>query len=175
MMVSLSSFFMITTKYFKISSTTYVRHCFFVWAEKWWWTLALPIGIFVIMGLSDARYFIVAFALALIVYPGILALLYFNYALRPYAAYALLSRRLIFSGDGIYIDYEPSEEHSVPSNTQISIDMISKIEDEGGAMIIVLKTSKYDCIIVPEESFGSGEFAKALKIISLPSKHTIVQ
>lgn len=163
---------MITTNYFKISSATYVRHCFLVWAEKWWWTLALPIAVFVIMGVSDARYFIVAFALTLVVYPGILALLYFNYALRPYAAYALLSRRLIFSVDGIYIDYEPSEEHFVPSNTQIPIDMISKIEDEGATMIIVLKTSKYDCIIVPEESFGSGEFAKALKIISPASKHT---
>lgn len=166
---------MITTKYFKISSSTYVRHCFSAWAEKWWWTLALPIAVLLILGLKDARYFIIAFALILIVYPGILALLYFNYALRPSAAYALLSRKMIFSDDGVDIEYAPCDEHPLPPNSHIPIEAISKVEDDGGSINIILSSSKYDVIIVPSNAFAEGEFSKALKIIDSQLKHTPTQ
>lgn len=158
--------FMITTQYFRISSSTYVRHCFGVWAGKWWWALVIPIAALVIPGLSDARFLIAVFALLLVIYPGLLALIYFSYALRPQAAYSLLSRRMTFTNDGILIEYEPTDEYRIPADTHVPRGSIARTEDDGSHMVIMLKSSAYDLLILPVEVFKKDDLKKVLPMIS---------
>lgn len=161
-----------TTEYFRITSSTYVRRCFSLWMDKWWWTLAIPLSILLVMAIGDIRYLIVAFALALIVYPGIMALLYFNYALRPSAAYALLPHRIILSDKEIAIEYEPSDEYPVPIKQYIPFKSITRMENQGDYLILEIHTSIYDLLFIPISKIAAGDFMNVSGIISRAIEQT---
>lgn len=128
--------------------------------------MALPVAGFVMAGLYDPRFYIVALALALVIYPGIVSLLYFNYGLRPQAAFSLIPHQIKIRCEMIEITYQKSEDHTAPPARTLYIDQISTVTDTGQSIVLTLTTGKYDVEIIPISAFKQGEAKEALRLLS---------
>ncbi len=82
---------------------------------RYWWAIAVPVVPCLIAGCYDLRFLIVAAAWLLIVMPGILALVYFRYALSPEAAKMTLPHIVTFADDTITVTWPDTD---YPANTE---------------------------------------------------------
>lgn len=156
---------MTETQFFTISPQRYVRTAMGVWMGRYAWIGIVPLAGFAVAGINDARFFIVAAALGLLAYPGILMLVYFNHALTKEAAYSVIPHKVVFSENGLEIVYDGGKERPTPPTHTVGKEDIATVEDTGAGMRIILKSGRYDIIEIPAEALPAGRFAEALRQI----------
>lgn len=161
----LFSWAMVETRYFTILPGRYVRTAIGVWLWRYGWIGGAVIAGFTVAGFTDARFFIVAAALALVAYPGIMMIVYFNHALTKERAYGVIPHKLIFDDTGIRIDYQPQDDHPTPPVQAIGIDEIANVEDTGTSMRITLISGKYDIIEIPVTAFNGNDYAATMDFL----------
>lgn len=157
---------MVETQYFRISPQRYVRTAMGVWLGRYGWIGITVIAAFIAAGLADARYFIVAAALTLIAYPGVLMLVYFNHALTKEAAYGTIPHKIVITDSGIQIVYAEIDTHPTPPMQTVDSDEFAKVEDTGPELKIMLRSGRYDVILIPTEAFSVDDLRKAVRLLS---------
>lgn len=129
----------IETKKYKVSPSFIANHLAMRTLAKWWWALALPLVACIVLSVFDTRWIIVTFAVALILYPLVLMMAYFNHALTPNAVCSTLEQSAIFDKHGITISYfgkDVSSDLLIPR--RIRPDEVANWEDTGKYFIIRL-------------------------------------
>lgn len=154
---------MIETDTYKWKASHTVRRLATDWIGRWWYAFAIPLGIFCMIGLWDWRWYVVALALILVAYPGILAIVYYSIALSPETVRSILPQKARFETDKLIITYQPyAEDCSCPAPMEIAYNQINEIIDNGASLIIKLPNF---AIEIPFSAFSSPDDAK--KAISL--------
>lgn len=141
------------SEYFTVRPGVYARHLLAIFIERWWWMFVIPMAALLLLGMTDVRWLIVALMLLLVVSPGVLLLVYFNYALTPDTARRVLPQRVIVNdSEGFVIEYAQPDDfgHRHPDE-HISADRILRIDDAGSMIVLRLKSSPYSIIILPTE------------------------
>ncbi len=157
---------MVETNYFTISPQQYVRTAMGVWLGRYGWIGIAIVACFIAAGFHDARFFIVAAAIVLLAYPGIMMLVYFNHALTKEAAYSVIPHKIKIAVDGLEIAYHTDEDRPTPPVQTIRIKEVAKVEDTGKSMRLTLKSGRYEIIEIPSAAFSGDGFAEALQILT---------
>lgn len=149
------------TEPYRTGSRQYMQAIAGLWAGRWWWTIILPIVVFLILaGTIDIVYAFVALIMLFIIVPMVMSFLYFYYALTPESIMAMRNKRLsIIKDDGITVIYEPDDDSSRPRFPPVKIkwDELSGIEYRTHDIILHLKGSRYRFIIIPFDAIGDNE------------------
>lgn len=134
------------------SPATYSRRLAMIWLERNWWMIVLPVAVCLIAGLYDWRWLVVAFALLLIVWPGIMIIVFYDHALRPEARKAIMDKRVTVNPDGsltvTYLSASTTDTTPPPPPEHIAASDIRQIEHSGKSTVFYLKSSPYDFIEV---------------------------
>lgn len=157
---------MVETEYFRISPQRYVRTAIGVWMGRYGWIGLIIIAGFITAGIADARYFIVAAALALIAYPGVLMLVYFNHALTKEAAYGLIPHKILLTDTELTIVYAESEEHPTPPSQTIGTEELARAENTGSILKITPRMNPDNVILIPNDAFLGDDLHEAIRILS---------
>ena len=140
---------MFTIRDFKVESGVYLRllsKMFF--ARNWWWFL-LPLLVCGVCGcaMADVRWLIVALMVAFVMYPMLLALIYFNYALTAEARWNIMEKTAVICDEGIRLTF--THERMKPH--LITWGDISHVERNDRHIIFHLSTRKYTYFILPRD------------------------
>ena len=121
---------------------------------RYWWAIAVPVVPCLIAGCYDLRFLIVAAAWLLIVMPGILALVYFRYALSPEAAKMTLPHIVTFADDTITVTWPDTDYPPL----RIPKADVRSVEDTGSALVVAAPAPLRP-LIIPVKSFPSPDDA----------------
>lgn len=157
---------MIETQYFSIPPRRYVRAAMGIWMGRYAWIGIIFLITALAAGMHDARFFIVAAALALLAYPGVLMMVYFNHALTKEAAYGVIPHKVMLDESGIRIEYLPETDRPTPPAQTVTMDKIANTEDTGSSMRITLRSGRYDIIEIPKEAFTDDGFSKGAALLN---------
>lgn len=157
---------MIETQYFSIRPQRYVGTAMGIWMGRYAWIGIMLLVIGLGAGMYDARFFIVAAALALLAYPGVLMMVYFNHALTKEAAYSVIPHKARLDEGGIKIDYLTEGDRPTPPSQTIAMDEIANAEDTGSALRITLRSGRYDIVEIPKDAFAGDGFARAVALLN---------
>lgn len=136
--------------YFQVSSTVYVRELAGIWMSRHWWILVLIPAAFAVAGLYDSRWLIVALMVLMILTPGIMMIVYFNFALSPEIARRTLRQTFAAGPEGFTVSFLPHEESGYsPEPEHIAFADIRGIDDTGKYFIVRLRRSPYSIMIFP--------------------------
>lgn len=139
---------------FQGTPSAYVRHVFVAWLCRWWWVWALPIAACVVGACFDFVWVFVALMIICLLYPGLLMMIYFNYALSPEARRTLLPRRVTISDKpDITITYE---DDRTPAEVIGAAD-VKDVEFGGSNVTITLLKPRYHHITVPVSAIPEEE------------------
>ncbi len=146
-----------STAIFSISPGTYVRTILGIWASQWWWAILIPPASLATLGvvLNPAFYYI-ALMLLFLIYPGVLVLIYFNYALTPEARAEIIPHRLTFRHEAISIEYFKSGTDNdgnnifiLESESTVNASDITDITHTRTKTVLRLQSRRIRIIIVP--------------------------
>jgi len=157
---------MITTRSHSISPGIYSSRLMVEWVSRHWWAIALPVMPCIVAGFYDLRFFIVTAAWLLIVSPGILALVYFRYALSPEAARMTLPHTVTFSDRDIIISWPETEYR----DEIIPYSKLKKVEDTGSALVIAVAGTFLPIIIPVKEFESSKDIVTVMSLLNEPDK-----
>lgn len=141
----------VTTEPFQGTPSAYVRHVFVAWLCRWWWVWALPVAACVIGACYNFVWVFVALMIVCLLYPGVLMMIYFNYALSPEARHTLLPRRVtITDAPAITITYEKSPDRkNLPPEENYGTADVKDVELGGHNIVFILRHPRYHHISVP--------------------------
>lgn len=140
------------SEYYTVKSSVYANRLLTIALSRLWWVAALPIAVLFVLSLSEIRFLFVAFMLLLIVFPGVLAMVYFRWALSPEIAVRTIPQRITRGDDGFTIEYQPQpDDRFTPPRENISKEEIVQVEDTGKYTTIFLTSSPYSIVIIPSE------------------------
>jgi len=138
--------------YYTVKSSVYARKLLIIVLSRFWWVAALPIAVLFVLAWSDNRFFYVAFMALLIVIPGVLAMVYFRWALSPEIAVRMIPQRITRSDAGFTIEYQPQpDDRFTPPSENILKKEIVQVEDTGKYTTLFLSSSPYSIVIIPSE------------------------
>lgn len=151
---------MIETEIYKVAASRYGRRVVMRLASRWWWALALPLGAAIIVGIWDWRWWFVALVMIFILYPGLLFIAYYYYALSPEAVRAILPQRAQITPDAVTLIYYPiAEGCNAPKPRVIPKKDIRSVSLEGN--YIDLQLDKEEVIEIPKSAFPPGTIREA--------------
>lgn len=95
------------------------------WLQRWWWAVLLPPTILAALGVAlNPIWFLPALMTVFLLYPGVLALLYINYALTPEARRQLYPHVVTLNTDGcLLVEYSEGRVRT-DSYTPAAITML---------------------------------------------------
>lgn len=127
-------------EYFTVKSSVYARRLFAISLTRLWWVIAIPVLGFFVLACYDSRFLYVAFMWLMIVSPGILAFVYFRFALAPEIAIRVLPHRIIESPEGFTIEYESQPDGRYTTEEEhISKSDITSVEDTASTQLYILR------------------------------------
>lgn len=146
-----------TTAIFTISPGTYVRTVLSIWASQWWWAILIPPAAFATLGAAfNPAFCYIALMLLFLIYPGVLVIIYFNYALTPEARAEIIPHRLTFRHESISIEYFKSKTDNdgnkifiLESQSTVKASDIIDIAHTRTKTILRLQSRRIRIIIVP--------------------------
>ncbi len=128
----------LTTGEFSIDRRSILQYLFL--GKGIWWiaTCALLMAASVAAAFIDLAYLILGFMVCLIITPGVMAFLYFFYALQPTTAVNVCLHRLVISRKSIKVIIMPpsDEENGEPKEVAFNASGIRGFEDVGGSIIL---------------------------------------
>lgn len=134
----------IATGVFRDTPGRYVRRVMAMWLGRWWWTMAVPVAVAAALSAVNAVWLFVALMILCLLVPGIIAMVYYNYALTPQAISALADKTVALSARGITVHIVDSGKEQFYAATDIA-----SVEDTGKSLIVKFKTPRYSHIAIP--------------------------
>ena len=116
------------------------------WLQKWGWTIIVPFGVCGAMAALRWEWIIVALILLLLVYPFILAMLYFNYGLKPEYRRLVQPANISVYSSGVTINFENANQPVL-----ISFNQLKNVVVEKKGLTLRLKIPKYACLHIPDD------------------------
>ncbi len=121
------------------------------WLSRWWWVIAFPIAIQLLLGLIHNIVFLyTAFITIFLILPPLFLFLYYFYALTPEARISIQDKHIVFQDDGINIIFENyTEEQNVSKPMFIEIKNIRSAKFTEKYILLMLGNNKYSNITIP--------------------------
>lgn len=147
------------------------------WFGKWWWTIALPVGIIISLAVCvDVRWWYVAMMVILMAYPSVLWIVYTHYGSMPDSRLALWAKEIDITHQGISIIYKhPIYENMETDDAddtriigydtvakQIEADRISDYSVDATGVTILWGRGAWDYVMIPHNVFSSLQQSKQL-------------
>lgn len=144
------------TPIFSNPSQRYVRVVARRWLARYWWLLAMPLLVSMVGAIWRWELAVVALMLVLLVYPFVLLIVYFNYALTLRARREILPHRIGLEGDRLTIAVIPDDEHPhrLPDEA-IPLARISAMYPYRDYCVIEVGSGVGDLLILPAISVSS--------------------
>lgn len=134
----------IVTDAFRDKPDRYVRRIMSMWFGRWWWTMAVPVLVCVALSAVNAVWIFVAMMILFLLVPGIIAMVYYNYALTPRASMALADRTVTLRAKSLVVRMVDSGKEEVYTPTDIR-----SVEDSGKRLIVRFHKPQYSHIAIP--------------------------
>lgn len=156
----------IVTMLYRVTPATYTARIMSQWLSRWGWVLIIPFGICGCMAFYRWEWIVVALALALIVYPFVIMMVYFNFGLSDAGRRAIMPRRITFDAESITVDlYKaiPTDDGNDPSyvladSYNIDYNNVKNAEfQDGKGIVLYLRAPRYEHIFIPETSVESNK------------------
>lgn len=122
----------IETDTYTVAASRHARRGIEAIAARWWWAFALPLVAGLALSLWDWRILLAVFCLLLVVYPGIMAMAYYNCALSPESASELIPHRVVFYEDKMRIAYSGSDPDGADAKVvDVAYSDIRRVDEPG--------------------------------------------
>lgn len=154
----------ITTDRFRLGAGVHARQALTRWACRFWYALALPVAVLVVMGFFyDSRMLFIAGAIIFILFPTLLFIGWHRALTRPCAVAALFPQTFTLGPDNIIdVEYAPlpgSESGKAPAELTVTPEELRDCRVMGDNIIITYGDSQD--LIVPFRAFRSQADAGA--------------
>lgn len=127
---------------------------------QWCWLLLIPLIIFGFLALDKWQWFVVGLAILFLIYPFVLAMVYFNYALSPESRRFIRPMIIKLKHEGleiVYLEEQPTDKNEstakqpkfkIVSSEVFPFDRIESYSTAGNTLIIRFKEPKYATIAI---------------------------
>lgn len=155
-----------STLEFRMTSTRFVAEMIFRYAGVWLIVLAAVAVVGIVCGfVIDLRWFVISLMVVFVVFPMLLAFLYYYYALRRETVINSLPHSLsIVPGDGLMVTMRIDEE--TERKEILSWDTLSRYKVGSNSAIVPLRSPLKGFVWIPASAFSSESemvtFFKAL-------------
>lgn len=121
------------------------------WLNHWWWIIAFPIAIQLLLGLIHNIVFLyTAFITIFLILPPLFLFLYYFYALSTEACISIQNKHIIFQDDGINIIFENyTEEQMVLKPRFIDAKNIRSVKYTEKYILLMTENNRYSNITIP--------------------------
>jgi hypothetical protein len=150
-----------TTKPFHGTPSDFVRRVAVMWLSRWWWVVALPIAICGVLAINEAMWLFVAMMLLFLLYPGLMMMIYINYAFSPEARHTLYEQTVTISSAGIEINY--IEKNKVD---KFAVSEILDVECGDKHVVVKFKKPRYSHVSIPLTAIDEAQRQPLFKLIS---------
>lgn len=156
----------INLKPFAVSSGQYMRPMLRMYFGRNWWWFVVPI--FITLGLMlflhDTRWLIVCLMLIFMVFPMVLILIYFNYALTLEVRWSIMDKSMLLDDTGLHLTFTDKRMHP----RDITWSDISSITRDRNAFYFHLKVRRYNYVMIPcsvlaENGITEHDFSQWIK------------
>ena len=132
---------------FKVTSSEYMRPMILMFFRRNWWWFILPVAVTIALMvlLNDVRWLIVGLMLVFMVFPMILALIYFNYALTIVVRWSLMEKSILLDDEGLHLDFV--DKRMRPRT--ISWRDIASVTRDDKAYYFNLTVRRYTFVLIP--------------------------
>lgn len=156
----------IVTMLYRVTPATYTARIMSQWMSRWGWVFIIPFGVCGCMAFYRWEWIVVALALALIVYPFVVMMVYFNFGLSDTGRRAIMPRRITFDEESITVGlYKEIPNDDGTDSSYVIIDSYNidyrniksaeYHEDKG--FILYLRSPRYEHVFIPETSVGPNK------------------
>lgn len=134
-----------------VASGHYMRALFTLLAARHAVWAVLPVALGVALSFRDVRWLIVTAILVFMAFPLVLAMLYINFGFAPIARWSMMEKTVTFTRQGLTLDFT----HPRMSQHEIAWSQVSHVTViDGKDVLIVLKSSRYSFLLLPEDLLG---------------------
>lgn len=133
-----------TTEVFRATPGSYVRRVMGMWTGRWWWTMALPLAVTLVLTLWEPVWFFVALMILFLLVPGVMFFVYYRYALTPEAMTAIQDKTVAVGPDGLTVRLMDKDK-----DIRIPAADILSVEDTGKTLVVRLKGSPFHHLAIP--------------------------
>lgn len=147
-----------TTKFFQNSPQQLVAQMFQSWLSRYGWVLVIPMAVCGALAVFRWEWIVVGLIVLLLVYPFVLAMLYFNHAMRPETRIFIRPLRLVVTKDKMVIEFEETNE-----TKEIPWTQIRNVSMSGKKTIIRFVSPKYSSLTIDDNAWESTETISEIK------------
>lgn len=127
---------------------------------QWCWLLLIPLIIFGFLALDKWQWLVVGLAILFLIYPFVLAMVYFNYALSPESRRFIRPMIIKLKPEGIeivYLEEQPTDKNEssakqpkfkIASSEVFPFDRIESYSTAGNTLIIRFNEPKYATVAI---------------------------
>lgn len=127
------------------------------WLKRYGWLMLIAMGFCGGMAVQRWEWIVVGVALLLLVYPLILAFIYFNYGTKPEYLRFVRPMTICFGNNGITIQEEDQTPETIP------FDNIKNISVYGKETVVALKVPRYLSLVIKDDQWDTDIDIKELK------------
>lgn len=147
----------LSTPTYSVNAAVLTRLVMLRWVARWWWTVVLPLAALVIASLFDPRFLLVALMALLAIVTMGMALVYYNYLLKPWAVRRLRPQSVEINGTHLIFKHVPATDTTVAGEPEIvDLTSIGHMEYSNRMLIIETGTAVDDFVTIPLDAFGQG-------------------
>ncbi|MBO5053107.1 MAG: hypothetical protein J6C44_02585 [Muribaculaceae bacterium] len=127
-------------------------------ARRWlsanlWWVIALPAAM-TIASLWESVFIFIALMVTFLLYPGVLMMVYYRYALDPWSRLAVYPQQITVNGNTVIRSFIPSDNFpNVPDTQHLTVKTGSRPYRSGRFMVADIDgKSRYEFIMWPADN-----------------------
>lgn len=150
------------TSEFSMPINMYVKMIILSLLMRWFWLLASPIVLCVILAIFVSyKFMLVALMIVFLILPFLLMMVYFYYSSTQEAQIAILKKRIEITHEGIRVYFSPilrhkydtdeEDEYFTPKECFIGREEVIKVENMGNKVVIYLAGNRCRIISIPLE------------------------
>lgn len=147
---------------FSMPINMYVKMIILSLLMRWFWLLASPIVLCVILAIFVSyKFMLVALMIVFLILPFLLMMVYFYYSSTQEAQISILKKRMEITREGIRVYFSPilrhkydtdeEDEYFTPKECFIGREEVIKVENMGNKVVIYLAGSRCRIISIPLE------------------------
>jgi membrane protein implicated in regulation of membrane protease activity len=150
------------TSEFSMPINMYVKMIILSLLMRWFWLLASPIVLCVILAIFVSyKFVLVALMILFLILPFVLMMVYFYYSSTQEAQISILKKRMEITHEGIIVYFSPilrhkydtdeEDEYFAPKECFIGREEVIKVENMGNKVVIYLAGNRCRIISIPLE------------------------
>ena len=156
------------TSEFSMPINMYVKMIILSLLMRWFWLLASPIVLCVMLAIFVSyKFMLVALMILFLILPFVLMMVYFYYSSTQEAQISILKKRMEITHEGIRVYFSPilrhkydtdeEDEYFMPKECFIGREEVISVENMGDKVVIYLDVNKSRIISIPLEVVEGDE------------------